>query len=273
MEFVSKLCGGSLPHERYKQIALDCFAAESKEEIETKSLADAYRFAISNVNQPLSKIIIQKAYYLLTESILEEDVASRILDCFYKNINNTPEQRIMSLQRKIIKLDINRRIELSFILSNLIMIKCDRNPLIPYTHLFESYKLNLKIDDSKKWLFLISQMEEKQKELSPSKIDLKTIIEIVKPKLDYLKNKFKVEFLGIYGSVVKGLTFQTSDIDFLVSFDSSLLDFERGQHNENLKIFLEELLDSEIDLIDFTHALKTLDISEMENLVVLIKAD
>ena len=60
IEFISKLCGGGLTHEKYKQIALDVTSAESKEEKEVKSLADFYHYILLNIKQPFSIEIIKK---------------------------------------------------------------------------------------------------------------------------------------------------------------------------------------------------------------------
>lgn len=53
----------------------------------------------------------------------------------------------------------------------------------------------------------------------------------------------------------------------------TLLDFERGRKSRDLKSFLNRVLGGEVDLIDFTHALKDLDIQEMQNAIVLIKSE
>lgn len=271
IEFISKLCGGGLTHEKYKQIALDASSAESKEEKEVKSLADSYHYILLNVKQPFSIEIIKKAYYLLTNQIIDDEIANKILECFYININDDPIHRVMYIQRIIHKKQLERRIEFAFIISNLIMLKCNRYPLIPYGHTFEQYKLNIKIDDEDKWIILLSQMEEKPKEINQTEINKDKIIELIKTKLDFIKTKYQVTFLALYGGVVKGFITSSSDVDFLISFDSSLLDFERGQNRGKLKEYLHELLNAEVDFIDFSHVLRSLDISEMENVLALIK--
>ena len=61
-----------------------------------------------------------------------------------------------------------------------------------------------------------------------------------------------------------------SDLDFLVIYDDSVLNFERLKLNEQLKQYLGEKLLIHIDLLDFTHALNHLDICEMGNIITLI---
>lgn len=272
VEFVSKLCGGSLPHERYKKIALDLYNAESKEEIEAKALSDAFSYILSNIHQSFSNSIIKNTYYLLTGMVLEDSIIDRLLENFYSNINADPLNRVILIQKTILKNIKLRRIEFAFLLSNYTMLKSDRHLLIPYPHTFDEYKLNLKLDDYDKWLFLLKEMEEKpHDEDKPISLNKKQVIELIKPKLEYIKSKYKVTFLALYGGFVKGLLMPSSDIDFLVSFDSSLLDYEKGEKNRELKEYLASLLNAEADFINFNHALKNLDISEMENVLIFIK--
>lgn len=272
VEFISKLCGGSLPHGRYKKIALDLFNAESKEEIEAKTLSDAFSYIISNVHQSFSNSIIKNTYYLLTGIVLEDPTTDYLLDMFYRNINADPLNRVIFAQRIVLKNIKARRIEFAFLLSNYIMLKSDKHLLIPYPHTFDEYKLNLKIDDYDKWLLLLKEMEEKpHDEDNAINLTKEQVIELIKPKLELIKSKYKVTFFALYGGFVKGLITSSSDIDFLVSFDSSLLDCEKGEKNRELKEYLASLLNAEVDLINFDHALKNLDISEMENVLIFIK--
>ena len=274
VEFVSKLCGGGLTHEKYKEIVLDIINAESIEEKEVKSLSNSYQYILNNINQSFSKDILRNAYYLLTSVILDDVLIDKILNSFYININDIPEHRAMYLQKVILKMNISRKIELAFILSNLIMLSCKRYPLIPYSHIFEEYKLNIKLQDNEKWLFLISQMEDKSKETQNYKtINKDDIIEIIRPRLNYITNKYNLSFLALYGGIVKGFITSSSDVDFLVSFNSELLDFERGQNIINLKTDLIDLLQADVDIIDFTHAINNLDIEEMENIIVFVKTN
>ena len=85
IEFVAKLSGISLPHERFKLIVLDNFKAESKDEIFVKRFSEAYLYLLNNVNQTLTKEVLIRAYFLLTNTIMEDDKALLILSTYYKN--------------------------------------------------------------------------------------------------------------------------------------------------------------------------------------------
>jgi predicted nucleotidyltransferase len=72
-------------------------------------------------------------------------------------------------------------------------------------------------------------------------------LESLKP---ILKEQFKVESIGIFGSYTKGTQRKDSDIDILVEFeksaDLSLLDFIK------LENYLSEVLNLKVDLVEKT---------------------
>ena len=61
-----------------------------------------------------------------------------------------------------------------------------------------------------------------------------------------------------------------SDLDLLVIFDKEMLPLEKGMIIKKLCDFLENKIKIHIDILDFSHALENLDISEMENIITLI---
>lgn len=65
VEFTSRLVEIGLPHERFKRIILDDFKAESIEEKEVKAFANAYLYILNNINQSVTKEILQETYYYL----------------------------------------------------------------------------------------------------------------------------------------------------------------------------------------------------------------
>lgn len=56
--------------------------------------------------------------------------------------------------------------------------------------------------------------------------------------------KFKVKEIGIFGSYIRGEEFEKSDVDILVEFYDPI-----GWEFIDLKEFLEEILDKEVDLV------------------------
>ncbi|WP_457550774.1 nucleotidyltransferase family protein [Archaeoglobus sp.] len=76
-------------------------------------------------------------------------------------------------------------------------------------------------------------------------IDVDIIKEIILKNKDYLKKKFKVKEIGIFGSYVRGEQRKESDIDILVEFEETptLLEFVE------LENYLTELLGVKVDLV------------------------
>ncbi len=71
------------------------------------------------------------------------------------------------------------------------------------------------------------------------------ILRTIKKDLAYLKEKFKVKSIGIFGSYVRGEQTKTSDIDMLVEFDAPVGFFKFIE----LEDYLSEKLGVKVDLV------------------------
>ena len=123
IEFTSKMLGVDLPHERFKLLVLDNFKAESKTELNVKRFAESYLYLINNTNQSLTTTIIKKAYYLLTDKMLEEEKCKKILEEFYMHFDETSHYLAALIHFKVLDNVEERKIEFAFMLSNLVMLK------------------------------------------------------------------------------------------------------------------------------------------------------
>jgi len=72
----------------------------------------------------------------------------------------------------------------------------------------------------------------------------KEIEEILRRHKPFLKEKFKVKKIGIFGSYGRGEESKKSDVDILVEFCEPI-----GWEFIDLKEFLEEILSREVDLV------------------------
>ena len=72
----------------------------------------------------------------------------------------------------------------------------------------------------------------------------KKIEETLKRYKPFLRKKFKVKEIGIFGSYVRGEESEKSDVDILVEFYAPI-----GWEVIDLKEFLEEILGKEVDLV------------------------
>jgi len=85
---------------------------------------------------------------------------------------------------------------------------------------------------------------EKQTKNRPE--SLTEIVEMTRPQLDYLKEKYGVERLAIFGSFAKGRARKRSDVDILVKLRKPL-----GFDFINLADHLEEVLGRKVHLATF----------------------
>lgn len=72
----------------------------------------------------------------------------------------------------------------------------------------------------------------------------KEIEETLKRYKPFLREKFKVKEIGIFGSYTCGEESEESDVDILVEFYETI-----GWEFFDLKEFLQEILDKEVDLV------------------------
>lgn len=72
------------------------------------------------------------------------------------------------------------------------------------------------------------------------------VLAIVKKNKTFLKEKFGVKKIGVFGSIVRGDAREESDIDVLVEFESTKKSFDNFME---LSFFLEDLFGKKVDLI------------------------
>lgn len=271
VEFTSRLVGYSLPHERFKRLILDDFKAESKEEKEVKQFANAYLYILNNINQSVTKEVLQESYYLLTHECLNDELSRQILETFYMHYDENSHYVAMMVHLKILELIKKREMEFAFMISNLIMFKKERYPLIPYEYMYEAYIKTIENKNKDKLMVIFSQIEAITKpHENRSNLSKEEIIVKVRENKQYLIKEFYLSKLYLYGSYAKERVTTQSDLDLLVIFNKEMLPLEKGMVIKNLSDFLENKLKIHIDILDFSHALENLDISEMENIITLI---
>jgi len=81
--------------------------------------------------------------------------------------------------------------------------------------------------------------------------NLEEIIQILKENNRILKERFKVKSIGVFGSVTRGEQKETSDVDIIVEFSEPV-----GWEIVDLKEFLEELLEVEVDIVTKNAAMR-----------------
>jgi len=72
------------------------------------------------------------------------------------------------------------------------------------------------------------------------------VLAIVKKNNTFLKERFGVKKIGVFGSTVRGEAKEESDVDVLVEFESTKKSFDNFME---LSFFLEDLFGKKVDLI------------------------
>lgn len=76
-------------------------------------------------------------------------------------------------------------------------------------------------------------------------MELETIIQTLKRFEDYVKEKYKADIIGVFGSYVRGEQIENSDVDILVRFLRRLTYWT----SLSLGIFLEDKLNMKVDIV------------------------
>ena len=95
------------------------------------------------------------------------------------------------------------------------------------------------------------------------------VLAIVKKNKTFLKERFGVEKIGVFGSMVRGEANEDSDVDVLVEFENTKKSFDNFME---LSFFLEDLFAKKVDLIT-TSGLDKYVRSYVEREVVGVKSD
>ena len=72
------------------------------------------------------------------------------------------------------------------------------------------------------------------------------VLSIVKKNKTFLKERFGVKKIGVFGSMVRGDAKKESDVDVLVEFENTKISFDNFME---LSFFLEEVFGKKVDLI------------------------
>lgn len=269
VEFVLKMDGGTLPHERYKLISLDKYPCESLEELKVKRVSNAFMYLMNNINQILNKEIIKDCYYLLTNEIISDEIVLKILEEYYKNKNENIHYLAALIHFAVLDNVLVDNVIFAFMLSNLIAVKNGGTCYIPFQYIKDKYIEAITEKSINKMIYVFASIEAKEKKVF-YQTTKENIIDTIWNKREELTTKFKIDRIYLYGSYAKDKITEFSDIDLLVVFKNDVNVFEKTLIRKNVKEYLTSLFNINVDIIDFNIALTTLDIKEMDNLITII---
>ena len=251
-----------MTHERCKQLINDDFQALLNSEIEVLKCRDSYFYLLLNSNQILTKSIIKKAYYLLSDFELEEESVNEILKTYLLNNSTKPIRQAINVHLKVLEIIKFKNIEFAFILLNYILRKKGHGILCLRVNGFNQYsKLINEKDISKLTLLFRSNLH--QEVCSNSKNEINKIKRKIRFHKKEINEKFKINNLYIYGSYAKKNQTKNSDLDILFYSDKDIL-YE--EYDPIIK-YLSNITNKKVDLIKFENAMNKLDAFEMEQVI------
>ncbi len=268
VKYISALSGIRLPHERLKRIVFDEFKAETDDEITVKFISEAYLYLINNINQTLTKDVLGRAYYLLTNSHIEEAAASAMLKAIYTYNSETPYMAAAKIHFHILKHSKEMNTAFAYMISNYVLMKHGRGPSIPSSSVRSSYKRAVTEGNTDKLAFIFLQTEQPMCEAIPrNKHTQEDVLRILRQSGEEIRSIYRVEKMFLYGSYAKNSIHPFSDVDVLVIFEDQINDIERLQLVDDIKKHFRDKYDLHIDLINFDYALEHMGVSEMEHII------
>lgn len=269
VEFVCRLKKKKLPHERYKLIALDKYKALSSEEQRVKRVSDSFNYLLNNINQSLSKDLIKRAYYILTNKTLDDDIIFKILSKYYEYKDLNRHYLASLIHFVVLDNVIEESSVFAFILSSFVSMKKSGKCYIPFDYIKKLYEEAKNEKSILKMIYIFNCIESKNKK-SQKQVDKKELVKTIYQNKTYLEETFNIKSLFLYGSYLKDSVNEFSDIDLLVIFSNKVDYLEKPNSVIQLKEYLQQIFYINVDVIDFQTALKDLEINEMENIIKII---
>lgn len=268
--FITKFRNDYVIYEYVKKIYYDFDNYTANIELLIKNICDSTNYIFNNINQSFTKELLIKAYFLLSNKLIDSAVVNKLIELYYKNIDVAPHSLAALLHLFIINNVEKNNLEFAFLISNYIMLKKGRWFLMPYEYCHNDYKEAIDSNDLSSLIRIFYDIELLKKEKVPCLSSRDEVIQKVKfIKKDLLSN-YKIEKLYLFGSFAKGNNTEKSDLDFVVIFNKSLINKEKNDMIKNMKNYLSKEFDCDVDLLDFSYALDTFDKSQMEYLITLI---
>lgn len=268
--FITKFRNDYVIYEYVKKIYYDFDNYTANIELLIKNICDSTNYIFNNINQSFTKELLIKAYFLLSNKLIDSAVVNKLIELYYKNIDVAPHSLAALLHLFIINNVEKNNLEFAFLISNYIMLKKGRWFLMPYEYCHNDYRQSIENNDLSSLIRIFYDIELVKNDKRPCLLSRDAVIKKVKSLRKELLYNYNIENLYLFGSFAKGNNTEKSDLDFVVIFNESLINKEKNDMINNMKNYLSNEFDCDVDLLDFNYALNTFDKSQMEYLITLI---
>ena len=268
--FITKFRNDYVIYEYVKKIYYDFDNYTANIELLIKNICDSTNYIFNNINQSFTKELLIKAYFLLSNKLIDSAVVNKLIELYYKNIDVAPHSLAALLHLFIINNVEKNNLEFAFLISNYIMLKKGRWFLMPYEYCHNDYREAVKNNDLSSLIRIFYDIESVKKDKKPCLLSKDEVIQKIKYLKEELVTKYYIEKLYLFGSFAKGNNTEKSDLDFVVILNESLINNEKNEIITNVKKYLGNEFECDVDLLDCSYALSTFDKSQMEYLITLI---
>ncbi len=279
IEFTSKLNHIDLTHESFKLICLNQDTPQTKQEIRVKRFANAFRYVVDNSHSDLTLEFLDTVHFLLLGRKMSNKIKKDLLEKYYLIYDDHPQLKASKIHLFMIGQKLKMKSELAFLITNYILIKDEIFPIIVYPNDAKVYKDAIKIrleNPNQFYLFLLQnehfiRKTHQHKMMSINEQKTKDeVISILKSETNTLKTKYHVKKLYLYGSFAKETDTAISDIDILVVLNDYMINYEKYEIMKKIKKYLSEIMAYRLDVMEFSHALSSLEIHEMTHIITII---
>lgn len=268
--FILKIMEIKFPYDRAKRIIFDTYIAESEEEHLIKNIADTYRYLINNEFQYVNKEKIKKAYYLLTNKLLEDNYASIIEKFYYKNKHKSIVELVSYLHFLILEMGIEKGEIFAFMLENYLMKKNGRNPIVIYDSYIGMYRQIIEKKDKEKLTILFFMTNRNYSKKEKTYTSKEEIIEILDKNKTEIIQRFNIKELYLFGSFANDNQTCVSDIDLVIEFEKGLSIYQESIKIKQLKERLNSILPREVDILNLNNLFKKYDLGDVDRMIKII---
>lgn len=247
LEKIFRYLGYDFRHDIYKQIIYCEASVMTPLEQKIKNYYDAYSYLLQNSQNPLTKEILSRFFYIIDETIPNEIWIRRLCTRYFDYVDLPPIEQAIEFHLKAYKLmdefEGEKRFIVSLMLFNYLLVK-NNIPIIRILNedlkkyetakglYYEGekqkiYELFLEIISESKF-----QDKEYYKNLKP--LSLEQIYKKVMEDKKMLERQYNVKHISIFGSFAKNKERIDSDIDMLVTFSLDLTDEKKKENIEYL---------------------------------------
>lgn len=248
-------------HQRYKRIIYSEEGVTIPLEEKMKNAYDGLMYLVHNIKTPITVAFLNRFFYLILGKELEQSKTLVIATKYFYLDHLPPIEKAIEfhlyIYQELYDLDEENRLMIALFFLNFTLIKNG----LPNIQLFckeikeycEVRKTFFDGDKNSMLLFilkLISSQVYQEKDFKNHLVtlDKRDVFNTINEKKEYLKKKYSIRSIWLYGSFAMNKMRYDSDIDLLVQFSQDLISEEKTKIIEEMKNYYFEVFHRYIDI-------------------------